>query len=87
MAVKKLTKNEAISVCYACMVLADGKVDQAEIDWQAASPIAQKYEVDKNRAMIADHIGNGTFKNLVKQLPTPTLKKMSIKREIRLHRI
>ena len=37
MAVKKLTKNEAISVCYACMVLADGKVDQAEIDWQAAS--------------------------------------------------
>lgn len=79
MAVKKLTKNEAISVCYACMVLADGKVDQAEIDWQAASPIAQKYEVDKNRAMIADHLENGTFKNLVKQLPTPTLKKMSIK--------
>ena len=79
MAVKKLTKNEAISVCYACMVLADGKVDQAEIDWQAASPIAQKYEVDKNRAMIAGHLENGTFKNLVKQLPTPTLKKMSIK--------
>ena len=36
------------------MVLADGKVDQAEIDWQAASPIAQKYEVDKNRAIDAN---------------------------------
>ena len=64
MAVKKLT-NKTISICYACMVLADGKVDQAEIDWQAASPIAQKYEVDKNRAMIADHIGNGTFKKIL----------------------
>ena len=79
MAVKKLTKNEAVSVCYACMVLADGKVDQAEIEWQAVSPIAQKYEVDKNRAMIAGHLENGTFENLIKQLPTPTLKKMSIK--------
>lgn len=79
MAVKKLTKNEAVSVCYACMVLADGKVDQEEINWQAASPIAQKYEVDKNRAMIAGHLENGTFENLLKQLPTPTLKKMSIK--------
>ena len=42
--------------------------------------VAQKYEVDKNRAMIADHIENGTFKNLVKQLPTPTLKNVNKER-------
>ena len=78
MAIKKLTKKEAVSVCYACMVLADGVVDQEEINFQAISPIAQRYDVDKNRAMIAEHIKNGTFEELLGQLPTPTLKKMSV---------
>mgnify|MGYP001478160789 CR=1 FL=1 len=79
MATKKLTKNQAVSICYCAMILADGKVDQNELAWTHESPIASKYEVDKNRKWIAKFLEEGgDIKEYVSQLPTPALKRMAV---------
>ena len=79
MGVKKLTKKEAVSVCYAAMILADGKVEQNEVQWTSKSSIATRYEVDKNLRWIIDYLKDDKLEELTSQLPTPTLKRMSMK--------
>ena len=75
---KKLTKNQAVSVVYCAMILADGVVDQNEIAWTHESPIAKKYQVGKNRKWISEFLQkNGNIQDLLKQMPTPELKKMT----------
>ena len=75
---KKLTKNQAVSVVYCAMILADGVVDQNEIAWTHKSPIAKKYQVGKNRKWISEFLQkNGNIQDLLKQMPTPELKKMT----------
>tara|TARA_Y100001968_G_C19351516_1_gene714899 strand:+ start:38 stop:688 length:651 start_codon:yes stop_codon:yes gene_type:complete len=79
MATKKLTKNQAVSICYCAMILADGKVDPNELAWAHESPIASKYEVDKNRKWISEILQEGgNLSEYTAQLPTPELKRMTV---------
>ena len=71
---KKLTKNQAVSVVYCAMILADGVVDQNEIAWTHESPIAKKYQVGKNRKWISEFLQKNETWDLLKQMPTQIQK-------------
>ena len=81
MATKKITKNQAISLCYYYMVSADGIVHPNEIEWIRISPIAQKYKVlehlgwfqsvikGKEEQMARDVVEKIMKENTLKSLP------------------